>query len=155
MPASDLQQEAADYAELQMDGRDGGGLCSAHGARERSFPPGYTAAGCSSPQSTGEAGERRHSSLSAISFSITVKSSDLGCADMEYLSTQLNLSFDTCGHQSVLKRVGDKVHVARRAHMCMHICKCVHTNYIHNTLYCSNCTFFVTLQLLNVSLIHK
>lgn len=37
---SDLQQEAADYAELQMDGGDGGGLCSAHSAKgPRQFMP--------------------------------------------------------------------------------------------------------------------
>lgn len=30
---SDLQQEVGDYAELQMDGGDGGGLRSAHSAR--------------------------------------------------------------------------------------------------------------------------
>lgn len=65
----DLQREAADNAELQMDGGDGGRLRSAlcakgprqPSARKGSFPPGYTAASCSSPRSAegGGGGGRR------------------------------------------------------------------------------------------------
>lgn len=92
----DLQREAADNAELQMDGGDGGRLRSAlcakgprqPSARKGSFPPGYTAASCSSPRSTEEGGgdgDRRQSSLSASSTPITVKASDFACADLELI----------------------------------------------------------------------
>lgn len=127
---SDLLREAADYAELQMDGGDGGdggGLRSARTAkgaeeahaRKGSFPPGCTAAGCSSPQSTGGAQDRRHSSLSAGSFPITGKSPDFVGADLERLST--HLSFDPLGDHSVLNGVRDTIHVSveRLAHIIM------------------------------------
>lgn len=62
---SDLWQEAGDYVDLQMEGGDvgwrGATFCArnvaAH-ARKGSFPSGYTAAGCLSPQCTGEAQRR-------------------------------------------------------------------------------------------------
>ncbi len=84
-------------------------------ARKGSFPPGYTAAGCSSPRSTGGAGDRRHSSLSASSFPITVKSPDFVCANPQRLST--HLSFDPSGDYSALKRVRDTIHVSVERHM--------------------------------------
>lgn len=61
-------------------------------ARKGSFPPGYTVAGCSSPLSTGGAGDRCHSSPSASSFSITIKAPDLVHLNLKPLSTIL--SFD-------------------------------------------------------------
>lgn len=79
-----------------MDGGDGGRLRSAlcakgprqPSARKGSFPPGYTAASCSSPRSAEEGGgdgDRRQSSLSASSTPITVKASDFACADLELI----------------------------------------------------------------------
>lgn len=50
---SDLQWEAADYAELQMDGGKSGGLQSVHGARRGSYLPDYTAVDCLSFQGAG------------------------------------------------------------------------------------------------------
>lgn len=38
MSVSDLRQEAADYVELQMEGRDGEGLRSAYGAKGQLMP---------------------------------------------------------------------------------------------------------------------
>lgn len=78
-------------------------------ARKGSFPPGYTVAGCSSPRSTGGSW-RRHSSLTASSFPITVRSPDFVCADLQRLST--HLSFDPSGDYSVLKRVRDTIRVS-------------------------------------------
>lgn len=51
---SDLRWEAADYAELQMDGEEGGGLQSVHSTRKGSFLPDYTAVDCSSLRVQGE-----------------------------------------------------------------------------------------------------
>lgn len=54
---SDLRWEAADYAELQMDGEEGGGLQSVHSTRKGSFLPDYTAVDCSSLRGAGGVGQ--------------------------------------------------------------------------------------------------
>lgn len=66
-------------------------------ARKGSFPPGYTAAGCSSPQCTheGELGDgRRSSPVSQL---------------LSYHPQSIRPSFDPCRDQSVLRRVTDTV----------------------------------------------
>lgn len=108
---SDLQQEAADYAELKMDGCNVGGLRSARSAKgpqqlmlERPvfrLATQHQAAHHLRAQRGAEDG--CHSSLSGSSFPLTVKSSDFVCGNYECLGP--NLSFDLCGDHSVHKRV--------------------------------------------------
>lgn len=78
---SDLRWEAADYAELQMDGEEGGGLRSVHSARKGSFLPDYTAVDCSSLRGAGGVGHRLLPSPSASSVPFTVKAPGFVCAD--------------------------------------------------------------------------
>lgn len=97
-----------------MDGGDGGGLRSAHSAapaRKGSFPPGYTAAGCSSPRCTEGGGDRRQSSLSSsVLFPSPSRLLISSASTWGALST--HLSFDPSGDGSVLNDVRDTVHVS-------------------------------------------
>lgn len=106
-PVSDRWQEAADYAELQMDGGDGEAMRSVYDAKgPKQQMPEWAVFRLATQQRAAHhlsaqrgGGDGRRSSLSASSHHITVRSSDLVCVDLESLSNPL--SFDPYGNHSI------------------------------------------------------
>lgn len=101
IPESDQWQEAADYAELQMDGGDVRGLrwaCGAKGPRPL-MPERAVFRLATQRRAACHLGAQEKPEIDAISFSITVKSPD--CVRASSVCPSAPLSFDPRGDRSV------------------------------------------------------